>query len=145
MTAVKRTKALEAMWAVHRLLYRRTSGRLGSNVNGMPVLLLTTKGHRSGLPRTSPLEYVEVEDGFVVVASNAGETRHPAWFFNLRADPKASIQMKNIHLSVEASEVSHDERESLWGRITDADDSYTVYQGRTSREIPLVHLKPTGS
>lgn len=85
---------MELVWSVNRWVYERSGGRLGSWFPGMlPVLLLTTKGRRSGLPRAHPLAYLAVPSGYVVIASNAGEPRQPAWYHNLKATPQATAQL----------------------------------------------------
>ena len=143
MPAVRRTKALELFWTVHRWAYQNTGGRLGSRMNGMPVLLLTTTGRRTGRRRTTPLQYLRDGEKYVVVASNAGEPRHPAWFFNLKADPEASIQVGRTQTGVSAREVTGEERDRIWSRIIEADRSYSEYQERATRQIPVVTLEPT--
>ena len=143
MPAVRRTKAIELLWTVHRWIYQTTGGRLGSRVNGMPVLLLTTTGRRTGRRRTTPLEYLRDGEKYVVVASNAGESRHPAWFFNLKANKQAIIQIGRTQTGMSAHEVTGEERDRLWSRIIEADRNYSDYQERTTRQIPVVTLEPT--
>ena len=79
----------------HVFVYRLTGGRLGSEMLGFHILLLSTTGRKSGKLRTTPLGYVELEDGYVVAASNAGQDRNPAWFYNLKSNPHVSVQVKN--------------------------------------------------
>jgi deazaflavin-dependent oxidoreductase (nitroreductase family) len=90
--AVRKNAVTELFWKVHRWLYRASGGRIGGKVVGMPVLLLTTKGRKTGAPRSSVLTYVPQGDAMVVYASYAGEPRHPAWWLNLLADPHATVQ-----------------------------------------------------
>jgi deazaflavin-dependent oxidoreductase (nitroreductase family) len=90
--AVRRTKFTEMVWRVHRFAYRVSGGRLGTAFNGMPVLLLTTTGRRSGEPRSVALTYFKDGDR-MAVGSNAGEDRHPAWWLNLREHPEATVQI----------------------------------------------------
>ncbi|MFQ5919060.1 MAG: nitroreductase family deazaflavin-dependent oxidoreductase [Thermoplasmata archaeon] len=123
-------------------MYQVSGGRLGSILPGqLPVLLLTTTGHRSGLLRTHPLGYLTQENRYVVVASNAGEPRHPAWYHNLSAHPEAVIQAGTRRMIVRAREAAGEEREALWAEIVGHDPSYAVYQDRTSRLIPLMILE----
>ncbi len=91
------------MSVVHRALYRVSGGLLGANV-GAPVLLLTTLGRKSKQSRTTPLLYLEEGDHWIVVASNAGDDRHPAWWLNLKANPIAQIQVKSVVNRVRAEE-----------------------------------------
>ena len=79
MPAVRRTRLIEIMWKLHRFVYRASGGRVGGAFGGAPVLLLITTGRRSGEPRPVTLTYFEDGDRLVVVASNTGEDRHPAW------------------------------------------------------------------
>jgi deazaflavin-dependent oxidoreductase (nitroreductase family) len=108
----------------------------------MPVLLLTTTGRQSRRARTTALSYLGDGDRYVVIASNAGESRHPGWFLNLKADPRAHVQVGPHRLPVTAWETAGDERERLWSRVAEADRSYAEYQRRTRRRIPIVILQP---
>ena len=91
--AVGRTFLRAAVW-----LYRRSGGRVGGTMRGVPLLLLTTTGRRSGRPWTVPLMYQTDGDGWVLVASNGGSDRHPSWWLNLRSNPDASIQIgRELH------------------------------------------------
>ena len=106
----------------------------------MPVLLLTTRGRRSGEARTIALQYLPLGDGFVVIASNAGEERHPAWWLNLLAQANASVSIRGSTSGVRAREALGDERASLLARFVEIDDAYAKYERRTSRRIPVVVL-----
>ena len=142
MPAVRRTAFMELVWRVHRGLYSLTGGRVGGRMMGMPVLLLTTTGRRSGQPRTSPLMYLPDGEACVVIASNAGEPRHPAWWLNLLDQPRATVQRGNRVLPVVAREAQGEEREQLWARLVRAEPSYQTYAQRTTRRIPVVVLEP---
>ncbi len=109
---------------------------------GMPVLLLTTTGRKSGQPRSNALLYLPEGEACVVIASNAGEPRHPAWWLNLAADPKAQLQRAGQLTAVVAREAVGDERARLWSKWLDKEPSYAVYEQRTSRKIPVVVLEP---
>lgn len=137
-----RRRLAEIGWQVHRWFYRRTGGRLGGRVLGMPVLLLTTVGRKTGKPRTTALTYFPEGDTFAVVASNGGAPRHPNWFLNLRAVPKAAVQVGSRQARVRARLVEGRERDRLWARVTDDQPIYARYQARTSRLIPIVILDP---
>jgi len=135
---------LKGMNAVHRALLWASGGRMGREVGGMPVLELVTTGRRSGLPRavmlTSPLR-----DGaaYVVVASRGGDDRHPAWFLNLRDEPRVQVAVQGgSRVSMIASVATPDERARMWPQIADRYRNYAGYQRRTQREIPLVLLRP---
>jgi deazaflavin-dependent oxidoreductase (nitroreductase family) len=137
---------LKTMNAVHRGMLKLSGGRLGWNASHMPVLELTTKGRRSGQPRsvmlTSP-----VQDGsaIVVVASRGGDDHHPAWFLNLRDNPDVDVVMggkpkQRMHARVATPE----ERARLWPLVVADHKNYAGYQRKTRREIPLVLLEPVG-
>ena len=138
-----RRAAIRAMGRSHRAVYRLTGGRLLGRVAGMPVLLLTTTGRRSGRARTTPLTYFEVGEDIVVVASNGGEDSAPAWWLNLCAQPEATITVGTDTHPVTARAVTAEEHERLWPMITAAHAGYAGYARRTSRPIPVVLLART--
>jgi deazaflavin-dependent oxidoreductase (nitroreductase family) len=133
---------MELFWKLHPRLYRLTGGLIGGKVYGMPVLLLNTTGRRSGTPRTSALMYVPHGKACVVVASHAGEPTHPAWWHNLRATPRATIQRGREVTPVVAREAQGEERERLWAEFVRRDEGYAEYARRTTRRIPVVVLDP---
>jgi deazaflavin-dependent oxidoreductase (nitroreductase family) len=106
------------------------------------VLLLTTTGRKSGARRTTPLGYFEDAEAYVIVASNAGFETHPAWFHNLKANPRARIEAEGRTLEVAAEVAGSDERGRLWARLLELSPGYGRYAERTRREIPLVRLRP---
>lgn len=124
-------------------VYRLTGGRLGGRVRGVPVLLLDHVGRRSGQRRTTPLMYLEDGDDLVIVASKGGAPGHPAWWLNLRANPRATVQVGSAKRPVRAREAGPDEKSQLWPRLVDLYPDYEDYQQRTERQIPVVILEPT--
>jgi deazaflavin-dependent oxidoreductase (nitroreductase family) len=126
---------------LHRALYRLSGGRVGGNLAGIRVLLLTTRGRRSGLPRSLPLLYVEAGTGWVVVASNAGDDRDPAWWRNLLACPEASVQVGRERHAVRARRATPEEETALWPKLVAAYGPYARYRERTLREIPIAILE----
>ncbi len=142
MPALKRSKAVELFWKAHRWVYEKTGGKIGAKVVGMPVLLLTTTGRKSGRPRTVALTYFEDDGRFVVIASYLGEPRHPSWWLNLTANPHATVQIGGRTIAVRAREAEGEERDRLWRRAVELMADYAVYQERTSRRIPVVVLEP---
>ncbi|MSO96346.1 MAG: nitroreductase family deazaflavin-dependent oxidoreductase [Thermoleophilia bacterium] len=139
-----RPAAIRAMGRSHRAIYRLTGGRVLGRVAGMPVLLLTTTGRRSGHLRTTPLTYFEDGDTIVIVASNGGEDTPPAWWLNLSADPRASITIGAQPQPVQAREATSDEHSRLWPMITKTHAGYAGYARRTTRPIPIVILVGDG-
>jgi len=139
--AAKRSAFVELFWRIHLRLYKWSGGRIGASLMGLPVLLLTTKGRKTGEPRTSPLMYLPRGKDFVVIASYLGEPRHPFWWLNLAAQPDASVQIGGAHHRVRAREAEGKEREELWRAITAKTPDYDEYQKRTTRRIPVVVLE----
>jgi deazaflavin-dependent oxidoreductase (nitroreductase family) len=130
--------------AIDRWLIPRTRGRLKVAL-GQPILLLHTRGARSGEPRTTPLLYTPLEKGFIVVASKAGAAEHPAWYHNLRAHPDAvSVELDGRLVAVRPRLVDEPERSELWRRVNDNYNGYETYARRAGgRTIPLVVLDPS--
>ena len=114
MAAARFSWQLRLAWRLHRWFYALSGGRIGTTINGMPVLMLTTRGRRSGDQRTVALQYLSVGSACVVIASFVGEDRQPAWLHNLRADPAATIRRGRREERVRAREADGEERETLW-------------------------------
>ncbi len=127
---------------VHRFLYRVSGGRIGGRVGGVSVLLLANVGRKTGRRRETPLLYIEDESRWVVVASNAGDDRNPAWWLNLTSNPDAEIRVKTERHKVRARRASPEEKARLWPRLDAAYRHYPDYRRRTHREIPVVILEP---
>jgi len=127
---------------IHRAVYRATGGKIGGKMGKAPVLLLTTTGRKSGKPRTTPLLYARVGDGYVLIASKGGAEHDPLWYRNLQATPRAEIQVGRKRERVNARTAEGDERERGWRALTDLYAGYDGYQEKTSREIPVVLLEP---
>jgi deazaflavin-dependent oxidoreductase (nitroreductase family) len=126
----------------HTWVYQRSGGRIGARMAGRDMLLLTTTGRRSGEPRTLPLAYLADGDALVIVASNAGQSRHPAWFHNLRAEPHARVRVGREVYDVRAEVADAAERERLWPLLTAYNPPYAAYERKTERTIPVVLLRP---
>ena len=144
MAAVRLSRTLEVAWFVHRWLYRLSGGRIGRRINGFEVLLLTTRGRRSGELRRVALQSLEHGEGWAVIASYAGEDRHPSWWLNLQAEPMADVRVRSRRARVKAREASGEERQELWARFVAIDDAYKQYTQRTSRILPVVVLDRVG-
>jgi deazaflavin-dependent oxidoreductase (nitroreductase family) len=128
--------------AMHAFIYRLTGGKIGSTMGGLKVLLISTKGRKSGKTHTNPVNYFERDNGYLIVASNAGRPSHPAWFLNLKANPQVTVQIKDRIFPATAEIIASDQRASTWKVVIDAAPAYAGYESRTSREIPLVLLRP---
>ena len=126
----------------HLAVHRVTKGRVLGSVAGMPVLLLTTTGRRSGKARTTPLTFFRDGTDLVVIASNGGADRPPAWSLNLQQTPRAVVEIGTDQLVVTARLASERERERLWVVVTATYAGYARYQERTTRRIPVVLLTP---
>lgn len=128
---------------LHAAIYRLTRGRVLGRVGGQPVLLLETAGRRTGQPRTTPVQYLADGDTFVVVASNAGAARPPAWYLNLRASPRAQVQVGERTIDVRAQEAAGQERAELWQRLTAANRYLERAARKAGRDLPLMALVPS--
>ena len=124
----------------HVRVYQETGGERGYEWRGATILLLTTRGRKSGERRTTPLIHRTDGERWVVVASKGGAPQHPGWYENLRADPNATIQVMSDVIDVRAEDAAGEERERLWGLMADVWPDYDEYQTRTERKIPVVVL-----
>jgi deazaflavin-dependent oxidoreductase (nitroreductase family) len=126
----------------HVRRYRETDGDEGHIWReGSTVLLLTTKGRKTGRETTTPLIYDTDGDTFVIVASKGGAPKHPGWYRNLLKDPEAELQVKGDHFRVRARTVAGEERGRLWKKMNRMWPHYAEYQTKTEREIPIVVLE----
>jgi deazaflavin-dependent oxidoreductase (nitroreductase family) len=128
--------------ADHLRAYVASGGAEGHTWRGVPTLLLTTRGRRSGRLRRTPLIYGRDGEADVVVASRGGAPAHPAWFLNLRDDPEVTIQVGPDVMAARAEVVGDDRRAELWDQMAQIWPDYDAYQRRTERVIPLVRLVP---
>ena len=122
--------------------YRATDGEEGYIWRReTTILLLTTKGRRSGDERTTPLIFREVDGSYVIVASKGGTPEHPDWYANLQSDPHATVQVKGDVFEATARTAGPDERGRLWKLMAEVWPDYDAYQEKTDREIPVVLLE----
>ena len=124
-------------------LYRLSKGSVAGTFKGVPVLLLTTTGRKTGKKRTKPLLYLMDNDQVVIVASHGGAPTDPGWWRNLKSNPRAEVQIKDALLQVEAREAAGEERERLWPKLVGLYPDYENYQKHTTRTIPVVILERT--
>ena len=123
-------------------LYRRTGGSFGGKVQGLPVLLLTTTGRKTGKQFTTPVGFFEDQGNYIICASNAGADQHPGWFRNIQQDPHVEIEIKDQRMTATAEITSGAERQRLWTRLTELAPSYQNYTRKTARELPMIMLHP---
>jgi len=124
-------------------LYRLTNGLIGGTIVGLPVLLLTTTGKRSGQPRTKPLCYFEDGQDLVLIASNGGSDNHPAWYLNLKNDPRVRLRIRDAEFPAVAEVSDSANRERLWRELISLSPYYIRYGNRTKRQIPMILLHST--
>ena len=135
----------------HRLdkpIYRMTDGRrsMTSILAGLPMLMLTTTGAKSGKPRTVPVLGIPTDDGVAIIASNFGQERHPAWHYNLAKDPLADVEMDERAWSVRAVEAEGELRQRVWARALEIYPGYSTYETRADhRRIHVYVLQPRES
>jgi len=134
--------ALRAAGKLNVPIYRLTRGRVMGKVGRAPVLLLTTTGRRSGQPRTAPVLFLADGERLVVIGSNAGNARAPAWSHNLKANPDAEVQIRGERRSVRARVAEGAERSELWAKMNAQYAGFDDYDERTSREIAVFVLDP---
>ena len=125
--------------------FERTDGAEGNTLRGMPVVILTSRGAKSGKLRKTPLMRVEHGDDYAVVASLGGAAKHPVWYHNVVADPHVELQDGPVRRDLVAREVTGDEKALWWERAVAAYPDYADYQRRTDREIPVFVVSPTAS
>ncbi|MDG9711030.1 nitroreductase family deazaflavin-dependent oxidoreductase [Streptomyces sp. DH10] len=126
-------------------LYESSGGTEGTTLQGskMPVVILTSRGVRSGKLRKTPVMRVEHEGCYAAVASLGGAPKHPVWYFNIKADPHVELQDGPVKQDMTAREVTGQEKAEWWERAVAAYPAYADYQKKTDREIPVFVLEPT--
>ncbi|AQT80528.1 deazaflavin-dependent nitroreductase [Mycolicibacterium litorale] len=120
--------------------FRRNGGVVGGPFEGATLLLLTTTGAKSGQPRLAPLAYLTVDDKMLIVGSKAGADTNPDWVHNLRANPRAHVEVGTDAYDVVARELPLDERNELYPKVVEVAPGFGEYQAKTSRVIPLFEL-----
>ena len=124
--------------------YERSGGREGNTLRdtGLPVIIVTNRGNKSGTIRKTPLMRVEHGGEYALVASKGGAPKHPVWYYNLKADPRVMIQDGPEPFDAEVRLVGGEERAAWWERAVAAYPPYAEYQEKTDREIPVFVLDP---
>ena len=128
---------------MHSGVYRATGGKLLGRMGQSPILLLNTIGRKSAKKRATPLLYVVDGEDLVIIASKGGTPSNPAWYLNLKADPDATVEIRDRKVRVRAEEVDGQEKERLWQQMAEMYPTYDDYQKKTKREIPLLVLHPS--
>ena len=131
----------EGWQADHARRYLATDGAEGHLWRGVPTLLLTTTGRRTGRPYTTPLIYGEDGGRYLVVASKGGAPEHPQWYRNLLAQPEVQVQVGAERFRARARPASAEEKPALWKLMAGIWPDYDAYQTRTTRDIPVVILE----
>lgn len=135
-----RDRTAKSLSTLHTVLYRLSGGIVGRRLVDNDMLLLTTRGRKSGQPHTVPLLYLRDGKDLVVIASWGGRPDHPDWYVNLQTHREAAVQVAGSRFRVRAETMGPEERAVWWPRIVKAYGTYATYQERTSREIPVVRL-----
>jgi F420H(2)-dependent quinone reductase len=123
-------------------IYERSGGTEGTTIRGMPVIVVTSKGARSGKLRKNPVMRVEHDGCYAIVASKGGAPQHPVWYHNLVADPEIELQDGPRKQPMRVRIVTGDERQVWWDRSVAAFAPYADYQTKTDREIPVFVAEP---
>jgi deazaflavin-dependent oxidoreductase (nitroreductase family) len=126
-------------------LVESSGGTKGTDLRGMPVIIVTNRGVKSGKLRKTPLMRVEHDGKYAAVASQGGAPEHPAWYHNLLADPHVEVQDGPHKADYTAREITGDEKREWWRRAVEAFPPYREYQMKTKREIPVFLLEPMSS
>jgi F420H(2)-dependent quinone reductase len=121
--------------------FEASNGAKGNTLRGMPVVVITTVGAKSGKLRKIPLMRVESEGRYAIVASLGGAPRHPVWYHNVKANPRVELQDGPVKQDMIAREVTGDEKAKWWEIAVDAYPDYADYQTRTDRQIPVFVLE----
>ncbi len=154
MDGIFTTRFVDPYLRFHAYIYERSDGRFGKHSNRVPALLLTTTGRKTKLPRTHGLTYCRDRGDLIVVASNGGSDRPPAWLLNLQADPEVTVRVGRLVMPATARVADPEERAQLWPLVNRSNRGmsrifhpgvtgrYDVYQRHTRREIPVVVITP---
>jgi deazaflavin-dependent oxidoreductase (nitroreductase family) len=126
---------------INAFLIRISKGRIGGRLGTQTILILNTIGRKSGQPRSIPIAYFYYEGKYLIVESNWGKDKHADWYFNLRKNPQASIEVNGGTIKVNGSFAEEGEYDRLWDYVTRKHPPYLEYQKMTNRKIPIAVLK----
>lgn len=132
---------------MHLALFRLSGGRLLNSLEGEGVLVLVTRGRKTGKLRSSPLMYFQFgeSDELIVVASNYGQAHHPAWYLNIAADPNIAVETDGDRYAARARITRREERAALFDKVAAANPRFAIYRASTDRQIPVVAIRRTRS
>ena len=136
------TRGLRWTGKLNTPLYRLSGGRIGGRVGRAPVLLLTTTGRKSGQPRTAPIVYLADGENVVLINTNAGNAKIPAWSLNLKANPEAEVELGRKRQPVRARVAEGEERADLWRKHVEQFEGFDRYKQKLDREISVFVLEP---
>jgi deazaflavin-dependent oxidoreductase (nitroreductase family) len=122
--------------------FRSNGGVVGGDFEDLPLLLLVSLGAKSGLARTHPVVYRETPTGWAIFASASGAERNPSWYYNLKAEPRALVEIGTERIAVRARECEGQEREQVWDAHKARYPDFARLERRTSRRIPVLMLEP---
>jgi deazaflavin-dependent oxidoreductase (nitroreductase family) len=125
---------------VHVLLYQLSGGKLGGTMRGQRVLILSTRGRKTGAIRHVPLAPLVEGEDIYVIGSMGGAPRNPGWYYNLKANPDVELQLGDQRWKAKAIELPEPEREQVWQRVVATMPGFAAYQKKTDRKIPVVRL-----
>jgi deazaflavin-dependent oxidoreductase (nitroreductase family) len=121
--------------------FRANGGKVGGQFAGAPLLILTTKGAKSGVSRENPLAYLEDKGRYVIIASYAGAPTNPPWYYNLVANPTVTVEVGKEKFTARAEIVSEPDRTKLYQKMASIMPAFSEYQKKTTRKIPVIALK----
>jgi len=122
--------------------FRANSGKVGGQHTLLDIVLLHHLGARSGQARVTPLAYIRDGEDMLIVGSTGGSPHHPAWYWNLKAHPRVTVEVGTETVEVIAGEVADEEYARLWTMVTEAIPIMLEYQNRTTRRLPIIRLAP---
>jgi len=121
--------------------FRANGGKVSGQFAGAPLLILTTKGAKSGVSRENPLAYLEDRDRYVIIASYAGAPTNPPWYYNLVKNPKVTVEVGDQKFTARAEVVPEPERSKLYQKMASIMPTFSEYEKKTTRKIPVIALK----
>jgi F420H(2)-dependent quinone reductase len=127
---------------IHVALYRISGGNFANRIANLPILLLTTRGRKSGKSYTNPVVYIRDGQDYLIAASAGGTAWHPSWYFNLQSQPDTRIQVGKQQIAVHASITQYDERTRLYQLFKTSSANFIKYEQSTTRVIPVIRLTP---